>query len=191
MMIAGVITPRMTAYSAIVWASMRLHRLRMPRIRLCNAISGKSAPYSAARMPHLGDPPQLRSYGRAAATRGFGGPADPAWACARGRPAKRDLLLSLVLEHAARRPVRPLDTGRPHAAVRHRVAVLSGPRSVLERGPADSPRADARHRGCGDRRGDQLVVGEGITGRSASWCSDARGEAATSPGRGPARTVSR
>src|SRR5213080_374239 len=103
----------------------------MRSIQLEKAISGESAKLAGVLMPHPGDPGDpagVRSYPRAAAPPGSGGAPDPACSRARGRAAQRDLLLSLVLEHAARRPVHPLDAGRPRAALRHRLAVLSGPR---------------------------------------------------------------
>src|SRR5436190_22418619 len=56
-------------------------------------------------------------------------------ACTRSvRPAQeRNFLLPVVLEHAPRRGLRALDAEWASAAVRPRVAVLSGPRRVLER----------------------------------------------------------
>src|SRR5712691_6065375 len=161
-MIAGTITPSTTAYSAIVCPSERFAGERRRSIQPQQAISAKSARCPSGQMPRPGDPAIMRSYAGAAGSRCFGATAGPARVHPGGYSTERDLLLSLVLQRPARRPVRPLDAGRPRAAVRPRLALLPGARPLLQRRSTRAPRPDARDRRRRDRRGRQLVVGQGI-----------------------------
>src|SRR6266511_4156108 len=108
-----------------------------------------------------------------------------------GRAAQRDLLLSLVFERPARRPVRPLDPGWPRASLRPGLALLPQPRAVLERGSARAARADARYLRRRGGRGRELLVGPRIPGGLTATGGDACGREARSQGGCPARAVSR
>src|SRR5512133_2046372 len=110
-------TPRMTAYSAIVWASSP----QRDRSQLKKAIPGDRRAAPRAECLVLGIPSirrECEATPDAAPPPGPGAPLGAAGICPGGAPADGDLLLPLVLERASRRSVRPLDAGRAHSSVR-------------------------------------------------------------------------
>src|SRR5919201_2216007 len=176
----GVITASTTAYSAIVCPSSRVQE-RMRSFLTEGVIQRKSACFAYGRMPRPGDripgTGVRRGWDDCAVAAPPPGPRPvrvPARRRLRGPAAQRDLLLPVVLEHAARRRLRALDAGRPHAPVRPRLAVLSGTRSLLERRPAGAARADARDPLERGGRGRQLLVGTGLARGCAAAVGDPR-----------------
>src|SRR6059058_5868664 len=187
---AGVITARTTTYSAIVCASSRRQQERMRSIRPERDIPARSADCGGGHMPRPGDPritPGIRpgwdDWPVAAPPPGPGVIPLAARDRLRGAAEERRLLLSLVLEHAARRGLRPLDSGRASAALRSRLPVLSCPRALLQRRSARAAGADSRDRLGRHRRGRQFLVGAGLVGGHAPAGRDPGREEISAPSR--------
>src|SRR5438067_6231684 len=185
---AGVMTPRMMAYSAIVWASSP----QRDRIQLKKAISRNRRQNRGAECLVLGIPAirrECEANAHAAPAPGPGAPPGPAGVRASRDAPERDLLLSLVLQSPLRRSVRPLDARGAYAAVRPGFPVLPDAWGLLERGPPGPTRPDGRHRRGRSGRGRQLVVGSRLGRGCPVARRDPRREATAPAGRGPARTL--
>ena len=113
--------------------------------------------------------------------------------CAPGSAARRHgrlgVLLPVVRDELARRRLRALGAGRPHAAVRHRVELLPGARRLLVEQHGGAQRADGGRRAGRDQRAGRLVVGEGLGRGSAAAGRDRGRRAARDRGRRAPRAV--